>query len=266
MSWEEYELMPWKLGWKHEYWDGHAHITPREHAVCVVADVVSRPVGSPCVFRSLLPEDQRSLSALFFQAFRDTVEFCDWKTKAILEAAVSAIETFRSGQRGKPHNASRVAVSAGSCAADDRVIGAALIVEPSPGQPVLDMLFVSTRERRRGIASALVGAAMNELDLLGVKTLESAYVMGNEESRAWHQGFGFVEEPDLITARLYYRHAQHELKRNDALHHLSESEWTQITEECARWKGEAERLDAIAREQGYDKVSPVLRRVDRCRA
>ena len=30
--------MPWKLGWKHEYWNG-PYITPRQHVVCVVTRV-----------------------------------------------------------------------------------------------------------------------------------------------------------------------------------------------------------------------------------
>jgi len=36
--------------------------------------------------------------------------------------------------------------------------------------------------------------------------------MVSEESRAWNQKFGFAEEPDLMAAQLYYRHAQHDLK------------------------------------------------------
>ena len=39
--------------------------------------------------------------------------------------------------------------------------------------------------------------------------------MGNEESRAWHEKFGFVEEPDLMSAQLYYRHTVHELRRHE---------------------------------------------------
>ena len=58
MSWEDYEMMPWKLGWKHEYWDGRAHITPRLHVMCVVMDVQRRPVNSFCPVRPLLAEDQ----------------------------------------------------------------------------------------------------------------------------------------------------------------------------------------------------------------
>src|SRR5206468_3554338 len=113
------------------------------------------------------------------------------------------------------HSASRVAVRVNSSTKRERIVGAALIVEAAPRQPALDILFVSPRKRRSGIASALAGAAMNELHTAGLKTLESAYVLGNEESRAWHQKFGFLEEPDLLSAQLYYRHAQHELQRHE---------------------------------------------------
>src|ERR671914_3021046 len=35
MMWEEWERLPWRFGWKHEYWDGPAHLTPRQDHVLV---------------------------------------------------------------------------------------------------------------------------------------------------------------------------------------------------------------------------------------
>jgi hypothetical protein len=35
MTSEEFKLMPRKLGWKSEYWDGRAHITPGYRIVTV---------------------------------------------------------------------------------------------------------------------------------------------------------------------------------------------------------------------------------------
>lgn len=265
MSWEEFELMPWKLGWKCEYWDGRAHITPRQHAICVVVEVRPRLMG-PAMLRPVLVKDQQQLTSLFVQAFRDTIDYCDWSTKEIREAAGSSIDTFFSGQRGKPHASSRVAVRLTPRTKREQLVGAALIVEPAPKQPLLDILFVSPRARRRGVASALVGTAMNELHRLGIKRLESTYVMGNEESRAWHHEFGFVEEPDLLSMKLYYRHARHELQRHEKLHHLSESALTRLKRECAHWKREAERLEVVGREHGHEMVCPILRRAGRSRS
>jgi len=263
MSWEEYELMPWKLGWKHEYWDGRAHITPRQHVICAVMAVKPHAIHASCRLRPVTVEDHRELTALFFQAFRDTIEFCDWSIGSIRDTATRSIDAFFDGKRGQPHVSSRVAVRVSSRRKWEHMIGAALIVEPAPGRPMLDMLFVSPRARRRGIASALAGAAMNELQRLGIATLESAYLMGSAPSRAWHQQFGFVEKPDLLSAQLYYRYAEHELQRHEKLRHLSESALLEVTRECDSWRREAERLEVVAREHGYELVCPILRRADR---
>jgi GNAT superfamily N-acetyltransferase len=265
MSWEEYELMPWKLGWKHEYWDGRAHITPGQHVMCVVMAVKPHAIHSSCRLRRVTVEDHPELTTLFFQAFRDTIEFCDWSRENIRDAATRSIDAFFDGTRGEPHLSSRVVVRVTSRTKREQIIGAALIVEPELERPVLDVLFVSPRARRRGIASALAGAAMNELQRLGIATLESTHLMGNTRSRAWHRKFGFVEEPDLPSAQLYYRHAEHELQRHEKLHHLSESALLEVTRESACWRREAERLEVVAREQGYERVCPILRRADRRR-
>ena len=265
MSWEEYELMPWKLGWKHEYWDGRAHITPGPHVICAVMAVKPHAIQASYTLRPVTVEDRRELTALFFQAFRDTFEFCDWSLENIHDAQTRSIDAFFDGKRGKPHLSSRVAVRVRSRTKPGSIVGAALIVEPAPERPVLDMLFVSPRTRRRRIASALAGAAMNELRRLGIATLESTYLMGNARSRAWHQKFGFIEEPDLMSAQLYYRYAEHELHRHEKLHHLSESALLEVMRESAYWRREAERLEVVAREQGYELVCPIVRRADRRR-
>ena len=33
MTVEAYHRLPWKIGWKYEYWDGQVHITPRYNIV-----------------------------------------------------------------------------------------------------------------------------------------------------------------------------------------------------------------------------------------
>ena len=58
MTFEDWERMPWRFGWKHEYWDGHAQISPRHKAVIVrltirmVAAKLSRRMGwVPSIWR-----------------------------------------------------------------------------------------------------------------------------------------------------------------------------------------------------------------------
>src|SRR5438876_4350 len=51
MSIEEFELLPIRAGWKYEYWDGRAHITPREHGVIVAIPVTARRVNTTYVLK-----------------------------------------------------------------------------------------------------------------------------------------------------------------------------------------------------------------------
>lgn len=44
MSWEEYEIMPWRLGWKHEYFNGMAYLTPRQQSVLTIINVAPEAI------------------------------------------------------------------------------------------------------------------------------------------------------------------------------------------------------------------------------
>lgn len=127
------------------------------------------------------------------------------------------------------------------------------------------MLFVSPRYHRRGIASALVATTLHELHREGFKTLESSYYLGNEASRAWHRNFGFEEEPDLLLARLYHAQVRHELWRREKIGGLTQEEREQLLCQTEYSKLEVARLERIAHEQGFEAVSPILRRYDRMR-
>src|SRR5262245_5381922 len=87
MTWEEFEQMPMKLGWKHEYWDGQAHISPRHQAVTVRISVKPRPVRSPCTIRPVAASGEPQLITTYVAAFSDTIDFCDWAPERIMAAA-----------------------------------------------------------------------------------------------------------------------------------------------------------------------------------
>ncbi|MGH9944113.1 MAG: GNAT family N-acetyltransferase [Pyrinomonadaceae bacterium] len=203
MTWEEFERMPWRMGWKHEYWDGCAHITPRDNHVHVCMKVEPRaeleitPAGT---LRSVKAADAEELIECFIKTFEDGVEFCDWRTEQLTEHALRNITDYFAGRRGSPLEVSRLATANRaetaathtSPVSAQRVVAAALFTQ-KPDAPVLDLLMVRPGFRRRGIARAPVTNAMNELDARGVESLRSAYVVSNEESAAWHLSFGFIE-------------------------------------------------------------------------
>jgi len=258
MSWEEFERMPMELGWKYEYWDGQAHITPRAQLVTVTVELKARRAHCGAALRGVDERDEEELASLYLAAFRDTVEYCDWESPKIAASARQNIRSFFAGRRGEPLPASRVAVGAERGGAG-RLVGAALVVGSEESPPLLDMLFVAPEWQRRGMGTALVSAAINDLRGAGKQILESRYLLANEESKAWHRKFGFVEEQDLFLARLYYRHAAHELERRELIGDLPEEEHRTLTLEVDRRRAEADRLEAIAKEHGMEAVLPVLR-------
>ncbi len=193
MAWEEWERLPWRFGWKHEYWDGHAHLTPRQDHVHVRVGIGARrlPVTPPRLSpRPVEPNDGRGLVLAFIEAFEDGVEFCDWPEEKIHEHAQANIADYFAGRRGTPLLASsRLAFGEGGY-----VAGAALIAGREAG-PFLDLLMVRPGFRRRGVANTLVGAAVEELHAQGATViLRSAHSVSNEESTCWHRAFGFEED------------------------------------------------------------------------
>jgi GNAT superfamily N-acetyltransferase len=260
MTWQEYELQPMQLGWKYEYWDGQTHISPRHNAVSVTVRVQPRTVSSFCAIRPALASDEPELIAAYIAAYSDTIDFCDWQADQIEAAAQKDIPGFFAAKRGTPLPASCVAVAPHRETGNEHVIGAALIIAQEEQAPLLEMLFVLPEWHGKGIATALASTALNTLHRSGIETLASRYLLGNEESRAWHQRFGFVEEPDVMLARLYYRHAQHELQRQQQVGDLTEKDKEVLTAECDRWHARVEELEAIADTHGIEAVMPVLRR------
>ena len=129
MTPEEFELMPRKLGWKHEYWNGQAHITPGYRIVTTAVGIQPRPVTSPCLVKPVDKGDEAQLISAYFVAFSDSIEYCEWEPERIATAAKNDIQDFFSGKRGKPLPSSQVAVVSQPETGENSVVGAALVIE-----------------------------------------------------------------------------------------------------------------------------------------
>ena len=233
-------------GWKFEYWDGKAHISPAHRTVATSLDTEPRSYRSPCQIRPVESRYQPGMIDAFVAAFRDTIEYCDWEDERIRDSARDSVIGFFSGERGDPLPASRLALVSHPEGKRESVVGASLVVGMRGGSPLLDILFVAPEWQRKGVATALVSSVIHRLHHGGHRRLKSRYNLGNDGSRAWHREFGFVEDSDLFLAEAYRRHAEHELWRREKLGNLTREERRKLMLEVDRWRAQADELSATA--------------------
>jgi hypothetical protein len=110
----------------------------------------------------------------------------------------------------------------------------------------VDALFVRPAWRRRGLAGALVGRAVNALLAEGERLLYSGYRLGNEPSRLWHVRFGFEELPDVGVAGHRAAVYDAEWRRQRRLGGLGARELEELERLAACWHNEWLRLQSAA--------------------
>ena len=257
MTPDEFHLLPRRPGWKHEYMGGKAYIQPRPSVAIARAPVVPRPVSIPEGFRlrPVTPADAPLLIHAFFDAFRDSIDYWGYPLPRIRADSQESILTCFAGRRGAFHSVSCLAVAP----TGRSIAGAALVVEDADG-PNLDLLFVRPRWQRRGLAVALVQSAMNALHEAGETHLDGGYNVANEASAAVHRRLGFEELPDLSRAQDELHCARHELRRREQLGDLADVERQELERAAAHWEAVHQELCAVRDRDGYEAVSPVLRR------
>ncbi|HEU4740845.1 MAG TPA: GNAT family N-acetyltransferase [Meiothermus sp.] len=253
MSVEEYELLPWKRGWKYEY-SGEAWITPREIVEVVTLEIRHQPFVTP--YRIEHPRE--TLHSQIFNglasAYRDGIEFCDCEPQSFEQAIYAMTAQFISLAQSRKH----AWVITFPYDGGSRVL-AGCYVKDLGERAVLESLFVRPEWQRAGLATALLHHLVNQLASQGKTSLESGYWLGNEASAAWHRAVGFRVLPDLNITRLDRLHVWHELERRERLS-LGETEETKALKvELDRLEREIDRLEKIADEEGFAAVSPLLR-------
>jgi len=240
MTFEEFLRLERKPGWKYEYWDGAAHISARPVVAPLILPLASR-IGlsppSPLPTEPVRSDDAPALISAFIDAFTGTAEYFEWPGDAIERSARECIETYFSGERGGPMAASRLA--------RDRcdIAGAALIIKRRDGAPYIDLLMVRPAWQRRGLATAMVSAAVSDLRAAGEEVLTSGYNLANEASVAWLTGSASTERPDEYVARMRARYARLELDRLRRIGDLDAERGRRLEEECGRLEALAKRLE-----------------------
>lgn len=251
MSIEAFHRLEWELGWKYEYWDGCAHISPRGVAMECSMPVAPPRGGIPSVETApVSPAHADVLLESFLAAFRDGVEYCDWPEDRLVQNARETIEGFFTGLRGRPLAASRLIREAGRT--DAPLLGALLLVQTGENVALTDLLFVVPDRQRQGLATAMATGVLCALHDMGFSFLESRYSLTNRASRAWHHRFGFADRPDSLSARILLAHARHELDRAHLVGNADAERLSRLAAEVAHWEAALARLDDI--EQGNTQV------------
>lgn len=215
MSMREFELMEHPFGWKAEYCQGKAMLTPREFYVATKLKISPRSADTNYLLVPADPTLKQSMISAFFESFRDSVEFCNWPIPTIKKHAEKNINNYFDGVRGKPLSVSVIAVEPDS----DRIAGLALFNQNrrGDGETNLDLLFVRPLHQRKGLATAMVSAAVNQLKEQGIEELCSGFHVCNQNSEKWHHAFGFQDVYDQFYIRLKCAWFRHEIWRHEQL-------------------------------------------------
>jgi GNAT superfamily N-acetyltransferase len=240
ISIEEFELMEHPFGWKAEYFNGKAHLTPREYLVRTKLTLIPQEIATSCQIVPVDPVLQEQTIETFLETFQDSVEFCDWSLDNIRIHARKNITNYFQGVRGKPHPVSRMVLEPNS----DRLIGLALFVENRQERVELDLLLVKPSHQRMGIATQMVASAINSLYADGVRDIRSGYHICNEGSRDWHHKLGFEDIPEYFYCKLKSSWYRHEIWRWEKLGQIEcleelrteKDRWERIGQELEMWE------------------------------
>lgn len=143
-----FRLLKRKPGWKYEYWNGEAHISPGHRVVTMSLDIAPRSCQSPCRIGPVVTRREAELIAAYSAAFRDTIEYCDWEEERIADSANKSVVEFLAGERGDPLAASRLALVCHP-EAEGRVVGGAALHRSQVREDACAPIAVASRLRER---------------------------------------------------------------------------------------------------------------------
>lgn len=185
---EEYLQMQQPFGYKVEYYNGEAVFQPQE--LCIDGHLTLKPqkIQSRHHYEAVENNQRDAMTTAFFDAFQDTVEFCNWPEGDIRKQAKKNIADYFAGFRGEPSPASKLLLDQKGA-----VTALALFLTTESGKTKLDLLLVLPEAQRRGIATEMVALACNELHQQGIREIGSLWHALNETSQNWHHQFGFTD-------------------------------------------------------------------------
>src|SRR5437764_14387320 len=91
MSFAAFQRLPHRLGWKHEYYGGAAHLRPSTTTVAHVLKLKPCPEGDRFAIRPVTPADARFLHRPFLEAFAQSPEYVGYPHDKFHQAAVQYV-------------------------------------------------------------------------------------------------------------------------------------------------------------------------------
>jgi RimJ/RimL family protein N-acetyltransferase len=250
MSLEEYECIPHRPGWKHEYWDGRLRLSPNHRVSVYSRTTTDAPAlnGTNLETRFLFDLEPKAFSSAFTVSFANTMDFVDQSSVKVRAFAKKFWDQLGLGARDAVHPASLAFISPGR---KPRVLSLLIFVERDPGEVLLDCVFTRPEWQGDGLATALLALALPKLFETGTHTIWSGVFDGNLESRAWHERNGFSLATDLMqTTSMVHRLCQEQ--------HRLEILGRSIGEVSVRLEAMRvleEQLEARADAEGFGAVS-----------
>jgi RimJ/RimL family protein N-acetyltransferase len=250
MGLEEYERIPYRPGWKHEYWDGRLRLSPNHRVSVYSRTTTDAPAlnGTNLERRFLLDLEPKVFISVFTASFANTIDFVDQSSMKVRAFAKKFWDQLDAGARGTIHPASLAFVSPGR---KPRVLSLLIFVERDPGEALLDCVFTRPEWRGDGLATELLALAVSMLFETGIHTIWSGVFEGNLESRAWHERNGFTLATDLMQTTFMVHRLRHEQHRLEILGRSID----EVNAKLGTMRTLESQLESRANLEGFDAVS-----------
>jgi GNAT superfamily N-acetyltransferase len=222
---EQFHQLPRHPAYRYEFLNGQAFLSPNARHYHAELDL-TQPAPDPgdlrddVALRRLEADDWPALVPLFAAAFHGTQPYAGLDDSRRLEAAQRSLERTRTGGDGPLIELACFVAEQREpevCLGHRRppLIGAICITllpegdpcewdsyywtSPPPpdcvalrlGRPHLTWIFVAPLQAGRGVGTALLTAAVHELQAMRFPKLATTFMAGNESSMLWHWRNGF---------------------------------------------------------------------------
>ena len=213
------------LGWKMEYWDGCAQLTPRMIGVKTRLDLDSISLGESSIQELTFIEPNPNYAELmldgYIASFINSVEFCGWPINSIFREADEDISLFFEDKRGKKLSASALLIEP----KEQKVVALALITDRPEQGASLELLYVRPEYQRQGIGTRIIQHNAQLLKQQGYSHLTSQYHICNFRSKQFYHKLGFKDVGgDAYYLRIYVGWLRDTIRRRENLKMLDRIE------------------------------------------